>query len=376
LSTALQLLDETEIPHADQQELIADMHAAEEMLRMVTRKALDYSKVVSGKELVPDLRPTDLREMVAKCERVMKRYSLSRKKVKQCYNIAENIAPLVLTDCTWVWEIVINLLSNACKFCMAGSVTLSLAVVERDQSVGKEQDGGNLLLEIADTGAGIPQEKIETLFQPFVQLQTTAGGTGLGLVTVASQVTALKGTYGIKANTPQGAIFWVRLPYEVVEQTTCLNEVPVEGSEGEEDSLTVLLIEDTGSIRKLTKMMLEKKGFVVYEAEDGKEGLQKMKQREYSLVLCDYLMPVMDGITCVSLYRKWAAEENLPYRQFICGLSAQASDSTSRDCLMAGMDEMLAKPITNNNMMAVITQGRSRRRNAELEASSMANIST
>ena len=352
------------------------MHAAEEMLRMVTRKALDYSKVVSGKELVPDLRPTDLREMVAKCERVMKRYSLSRKKVKQCYNIAENIAPLVLTDCTWVWEIVINLLSNACKFCMAGSVTLSLAVVERDQSVGKEQDGGNLLLEIADTGAGIPQEKIETLFQPFVQLQTTAGGTGLGLVTVASQVTALKGTYGIKANTPQGAIFWVRLPYEVVEQTTCLNEVPVEGPEGEEDSLTVLLIEDTGSIRKLTKMMLEKKGFVVYEAEDGKEGLQKMKQREYSLVLCDYLMPVMDGITCVSLYRKWAAEENLPYRQFICGLSAQASDSTSRDCLMAGMDEMLAKPITNNNMMAVITRERSRRRNAEREASSMANIST
>lgn len=331
------------------------MCAAAEILRMVTRKALDYATVVSGKNLVPNLQPTDLREMVAKSERIMKRYSDSREAVEQRYIVAENIAPLILTDCTWLWEIVINLLSNACKFCIQGSVTLSLSVVERGQSVGNDQDGGNLLLEVADTGIGVPQEKMATLFKPFVQLQTTAGGTGLGLVTVASKVTALKGTYGIKANTPQGVIFWVRLPYEVVEQNDCLDNVEEE-PEGEDKSLTVLLIEDTGSIRKLTKLMLEKKGFVVHEAEDGKEGLWKMKQREYSVVLCDCMMPVMDGITCVSLYRKWAFEQKLPYTQIVCGLSAQANNSTSNACLAAGMNVMLAKPINNNDLMAVITR--------------------
>ena len=331
------------------------MSAAAEILRMVTRKALYCAKAVSGKKLVPNLVPTDLREMVAKSERVMKRYLPSRETVEHRYNVAENVAPLVLTDCTWLWEIVINLLSNAIKFCVQGSITLSVAVVERGQSVGGDQDGGNLLLMVADTGIGIPVDTMATLFKPSVQFQTTAGGTGMGLVTIASQVTALKGTCGVKAHTPQGAIFWVRLPYEVVKQHNFLDSVE-EVPEGEEESLSVLLIEDTGSIRKLTKLMLEKKGFAVYEAEDGKEGLWKMKQREYSLVLCDCMMPVMDGITCVSLYRKWALEQQLPYTQLVCGLSAQANNSTIQECLAAGMDAMLAKPITNNDLMALMTQ--------------------
>ena len=365
LSMALQLLDETELQRLDQRELIADMHVAEEMLRLITRKALDHSKYVSGVKLVPNMARTDLREIVAKSEKVIKRYSPSLKDIDLHFHVDNNIAPVILTDGTWVWEIIINLLSNAIKFCIHGSVNLSLDVVEREESVGMAGDVENLLLQVTDTGPGIPLDKLDTLFQPFVQLQTNAGGSGLGLVTVALQATALGGTFGVKTHSePHGSVFWVRLPYMPVADLEQIPAADVDNmvkpgvEENENAQMSVLIIEDTGSVRKLSKIMLQKRGFVVHEAEDGLSGLVKMKEQEYSIVLCDLMMPVMDGCQTMKLYRQWAEEQSLPYHQRICALSAQANTETYRACIDAGMDAMLSKPLRTDEFMSMLTQRR------------------
>jgi len=167
-SMGLQLLASANLTE-EQRQIVQDLQAAEEMMAVVTRKALEHQKCVRGIDLVPTMRPTNIRELVTKCSSVLRNMSSMNSSVELSFHVAENVAEIVVTDATWIWDCMVNFLSNACKFTTEGTIILSVTQSEKW-----------LWLTVSDTGRGIPDECLGQLFKPFVQLQAGAGGTGLG----------------------------------------------------------------------------------------------------------------------------------------------------------------------------------------------------
>jgi len=269
--------------------------------------------------------------------------------VELSFHVAEDVAEIVLTDATWIWDCMVNFLSNACKFTTEGTIILSVTQSEK-----------RLWLTVSDTGRGIPEECLGQLFKPFVQLQTGAGGTGLGLASIAMQASALGGSHGVSQNKPKGSKFWINVPYIPSKSLMAPSLKPALGAAPDLQGLSVLLIEDTRTVRCLATKLLQKVGMVVYEAENGKEGLAKMKEREFEIVLCDLLMPVMSGLECVEEFRCWETEHRPERHQTICLLTAQATEDIKKLALGAGrqggmlVDQVWEKPIRIPKVLEII----------------------
>jgi len=290
----------------------------------------------------------------------MKHYPMGRKGVKHHFSVTKDVSPGILCDATWLQDIIVNYLSNAHKFTLKGAISLSISVENTD-----DPQKAILLIEVKDTGPGISAEQVSKVFEPFVQLQTDAGGTGLGLASVASQAKALGGTFGAYTHSdPHGSVFWVRLPYIDVyidpagststKVNNTMNNTTLMDKHESKGQRSVLIIDDTASILKMSRMVLEKRNLAVEEAEDGAVGLAMMKQHQFDIVLCDLMMPVMDGVECVRLYRKWAHENKVPYYQCICGLTANATPELIAKWSAAGVDNVFAKPLPVQQVMGVL----------------------
>jgi CheY-like chemotaxis protein len=148
------------------------------------------------------------------------------------------------------------------------------------------------------------------LFNPFKQAQKKAGGTGLGLYALSNRVTALKGEYGVRGRQDgkQGSLFWFSFPYVADPMTAAMEAYastprlssPVTKMD---ISLRVLLVDDSYSILKITKRLLEKKSHIVTTAENGVEALEHLSNGEFDVMLIDVNMPVMDGLETIRRYR-------------------------------------------------------------------------
>jgi len=344
LSMGLQLLESTNLT-SEQQEVMQDLQAAREMMSVVTRKALEHQKALSGLTLQPTLKPTNLGELVSKCARVLRQMSSSSSRVDVSFHIAEDVAEMVVTDGTWMWDCMVNFMSNACKFTSEGTVALSVTQSEK-----------MLWLTVTDTGRGIPEELREKLFKPFVQLQTNAGGTGLGLASIAMQSKALGGACGVSQNEPRGSRFWMSVPYI---PTTLPRAPPLESAckaAPDTQGWPVLLIEDTQAVRTLGAKLLSKAGAVVHEAENGLDGLAMMKTQEFAIVLCDMMMPMLDGLLCISKFRCWEAEHRPGRHQLICLLTAQATGDVKEQAMLVGVDYVMDKPIRIQTVLQILKQ--------------------
>jgi CheY-like chemotaxis protein len=250
-----------------------------------------------------------------------------------------------------------------------------------------------LLFEVEDTGIGLSDEMMNNLFTPFKQAQRHAGGTGLGLYSLAKRLEALGGYYGVQRRNDgrEGSLFWFAIPY-VADMTTCqlmkqqtlgdiLSARSGTNSTGRRPSLLVaqsgklsptslpeklniLVCDDSLTILKMSSMMLRRQGHTVTVAENGAEGLKKIAagcgvQLEdgttpmvpFDIVLMDLNMPVMDGLEATSRLRAQEltnqprnAEFNPNNRQFVVGFSANSDHDTMVEALNAGVDDFISKP--------------------------------
>ena len=189
----------------------------------------------------------------------------------------------------------------------------------------------------------------------------------IGLASIAMQASALGGSHGVSQNKPKGSKFWIAVPYIPSMSLIAPSSKPAIGAVPDLQGLSVLLIEDTRTVRCLAKKLLQKVGMVVYEAENGMEGLAKMKEREFDIVLCDNLMPVMSGLQCVEEFRCWETEHRPERHQTICLLTAQATEDIKELALGArgshqgGMlvDQVWEKPIRIPRVVEIIKVARS-----------------
>ena len=241
-------------------------------------------------------------------------------------------------------RIVMNLVSNAIKFTSHGGVSLRLRG-------SRTSDGVKLLIHIADSGIGIPRDKIALLFEPFFQVESgmtrSYGGTGLGLAISRQLVHAMGGKVRVKSAVGRGSVFSLRLL--LPENTdaslarrpdvdTCADAVPVLRGK------TVLLVEDNPVNAFISAASLESMDIASVHASNGLDAVELFRRRRFDAVLMDCEMPVMDGFSATNLMREHEMKTGSS-RTPIIALTANALSGDRESCIARGMDDYLSKPI-------------------------------
>lgn len=234
-----------------------------------------------------------------------------------------------------VRQILTNLISNAVKFTDAGSVVVTARV-----------DGEQVVVEVIDSGCGIPEERLATIFESFAQADATTtrryGGTGLGLAIARQLANLMGGTLSVVSEPDEGSTFTLRLPLTRIEegQATCANL-----AEGAPDArLRILAAEDHATNQMVLRTLLNQFGLDVHIVSDGAEAVEAWAAGEWDVILMDVQMPVMDGPSATHEIRE--REQALGRRRTpILALTANALSHQTAAYLAGGMDGVVTKPI-------------------------------
>jgi signal transduction histidine kinase/ActR/RegA family two-component response regulator len=244
-------------------------------------------------------------------------------------------------------QVLKNLLDNALKFTAEGGIHI------RVQNVS-----GGVLFEVEDTGIGIAADRQDQIFQRFeyadVQTNRLYGGTGLGLSICESLVRLQGGHIGVSSTLGRGARFWFQLPMRSVSrQDAAINADLLK--QLKDKALKILLVDDNAVNLLVARMMLKKclPNCQVMEADGGRDALEKLKQSNFDVVLMDMVMPDIDGMQATQALRKQfpAPQCDTP----VLALTASANPVDHDRCLSAGMDDVVQKPLDEQQLMAKIS---------------------
>jgi signal transduction histidine kinase/CheY-like chemotaxis protein len=267
------------------------IQAAGKHLLSLINDVLDLSKIEAGKmglhletfdvSLMIEEMVTTLQPAVAKNSNTLK------------VHLAKEVG-MMRADITKVRQILLNLLSNACKFTDHGTISLDV-----DRTVDDQHWIG---FRVSDTGIGITEEQKESLFQEFAQADASIarkyGGTGLGLAITHRFVQLMKGHIRVESQPGRGSTFTVHLPAQVIIETATATQadgIPAPLSETKSDLDTILVIDDDSAVRDLMSRFLAKMGFHVVTAANGEEGLRLAKQVHPLIITLDVIMPGKNG---------------------------------------------------------------------------------
>ncbi len=256
--------------------------------------------------------------------------------------IDPELPPAVRTDEKRLRQVLLNLLGNAVKFTSAGMVAFRVKILDSNVP-------GRITLrfEVQDTGPGIPSDKLNLLFRPFEQVgdaQSRSEGTGLGLVISQRLINAMGGAIRVKsgADLETGSLFWFDLYLALAEdnQQHKSQNIPT-GYEGVRKR--ILVADDKMYNRMVLQGLLGHLGFDIYEAENGRDAVEKARQFQPDLILMDLVMPEMNGFEAAAAIRKeWDGNSYCPV---IVGCSASVFDQDKQASTLAGCDDFLPKPI-------------------------------
>ena len=250
-----------------------------------------------------------------------------------------NIPEMLLGDSVRLNQIMLNLLSNAIKFTPEGEINVNIQV--------KGEDDENVIIEfvVSDTGIGIPENMLPTIFENFEQATTSTtrlfGGTGLGLAIVKKLVEIQGGVIDVKSKLNEGSTFSFILRFK-----KCKTETPKTSnlSEIELDQnlkhLKVLVVEDVTLNQLLMKIILDDFGFEREIVDNGKMALEKLQSNSFDIVLMDLQMPEMNGFEATEVIRK-KLHSNIP----IIALTADVTANDLAHCKEVGMNDHISKPI-------------------------------
>ncbi|MFC7409904.1 PAS domain-containing hybrid sensor histidine kinase/response regulator [Hydrogenophaga atypica] len=317
--------------------------SAESLLDIIN-DILDFSKIEAGK-LALEQVPFDLRASVELGLHALRMRAQEKGLVLTC-RVDQALPRQVVGDPTRLRQVLVNLIGNAIKFTARGEVVL-------DIGWGPAMATGILLrFTVRDTGIGIAPDKLESIFDAFSQADTSTtrqyGGTGLGLTITQRLVTLMGGQLRVQSQTGQGTTFDVLLPMGLSDAEA--TAAPVKGPQAVDAphiaaSLRVLLVEDHPVNQKLAKHLLQRWGHQVTLAHNGQEALDAVGAGQpFDLLLMDMQMPVMDGIEATRHIRTLEALKGWPAVPIIA-MTANAMQGDRDDCLAAGMNDYLSKPM-------------------------------
>jgi signal transduction histidine kinase/ActR/RegA family two-component response regulator len=351
---------------ADQRDGLNTVKTSAESLLSILNDILDLSKIESRK-LDVEAAPFVLRDAIAT---TLKPFVVQaqQKSLDLICNVAPDVPAGVVGDRTRLQQVLTNLIGNALKFTEAGHVLIT--VTETIRAGGTS----HLQFTISDTGIGIPADKHTAIFEAFRQADGSTtrqfGGTGLGLTISSTLVTLMGGRMWVESEPGAGSTFFFTLALPVAELAAAPPvQIPGTALAGPASaaprpaaaappvvdgvrSQRILLVEDNIINQRVATAMLVKRGHQVTLAQDGQEAVSRLERESFDLVLLDLQMPGMSGLDATAAIR--ARERRTGGHVRIIAMTARAMASDRDQCLAAGMDGYLSKPIDRTRLFEAV----------------------
>ena len=329
------------------------IHSSGKHLLQLINDVLDLSKVEAG-QLDTEQVEFSPHVVVHEVVRVLK-VRAEEKGITLGVRIDSEIPHTICSDPTRIRQIVTNLVGNAIKFTDQGGVTVALRFDVTD-------DAGKYVIEVIDTGVGMPEDKVEGVFGRFVQADSSVtrrfGGTGLGLSISRKFARALGGDVVAHSKPGMGSVFTATLDPGPLEGIVFIDsaEALIDTGETAEDvagqwrfdAKRVLVVDDGEENRQLLEVVLGEVGLQVSQAENGQVAVEMATAESFDVILMDMQMPVMDGETATALLRKMGLETP------IIALTANAMKGFETQLLAAGCTEFLTKPVDIEALLGVL----------------------
>ena len=319
-------------------------------LLVIVNDVLDLEKILAGKLTIEEL-PFNMVEKLATIVQSFI-YKAEEKGLGIIFQNAIPVDLIVSGDLNRLVQVMNNLLSNAIKFTAKGQIIItSRIVLHKDELADIE-------ITVKDTGIGIDPEKLQSIFDPFVQadpaISRKYGGTGLGLAICKHLVEMQGGELMVESTEGIGSMFRFIIPYSLSNQASKEAADPVHIDFQALGKKKVLVAEDVELNQMIAKQIMEGWGFEVALADDGKQAITMFEQHDYDFVLMDIQMPVMDGITATKLIR--AMQDPVKSGVTIIALTANALKGDAEKYKSAGMNDYLSKPFDEEKLFRVIAR--------------------
>jgi RPE1 domain-containing protein len=403
---ATELLQNTQLTDEQQEYVHMICHGGDSLLILID-DILDFSRIESGRMKIHNA-PFEIRALLNELIHIFK-ISAKKNHIQIILECGDDFPCHLLGDSNRLKQILSNLIGNAVKFTNKGSIVI------RVTKAAQINDMVTLLFEVEDTGIGIPVDKLNSIFERFIQVDdyTTKrfGGAGLGLAISKQLVELMGGKLGVKSTLGKGSCFWFKIQFyflsnRLLAEPACgrefegdserrsagYSDVPEESSTESTYKLPsqvglckksnkkpektlpqekielmhsrkvkkisykftgrVLLVEDYLPNQKVIKKMLDKMGCQVEVASDGVEALKMIIDHPYDIVFMDRQMPEMDGIKATKLIRK----NKTIAHTIIVAMTADAYEEDRKECLAAGMDDYISKPIRLEALERILTR--------------------
>lgn len=340
-----QLFLEYEDFSAEQKEHLLTIKKSGELLLKIINDILEISKIESGK-LNVCVKRFNLKEVLNKIESIF-RVQAEQRGLNFNIVIDDFLLNIDLEgDEQKFVQVLVNLVSNAIKFTSSGDVEIRIRIQEKHEK--------NLILrvEVKDSGPGIAEKDLESIFRPFEQTKVgknIGGGTGLGLTLSKHYIELLGGRIGVESELGKGSIFWFELPFNYFTQLN-LKQKEISSISKQKLNLKILAVDDDDINRMILKEMLEREGATVLEASNGEQAIEKCFQEKPDIVLMDIRMPKMDGLEATKKIREVFSSKEVK----VVALTASAFEEDKKRILETGVDEYLRKPFEREDLLRVI----------------------
>lgn len=334
-----------------ERQLVQIANRAGDTLMALINDILDLSKIEAGQlrlEQIPFSPEDEITQTLA-----ITRTQASAKGIEIVQHVDPNLPRHVLGDPQRLRQILLNLLGNAVKFTHQGRITLRAAA----------EDGETIHFSVQDTGIGIPEERQEAIFQPFMQAEDSTtrrfGGTGLGLSICQQLVAHMGGRIWLESQPGAGSRFHftVHLPGTAPRQEEHSGKRPSPEAVLRETAPlpSILLVDDTADNRLVVGAFLEGGPYRLIEASNGIDALKQFESSRFTLILMDVMMPEMDGLETTRRIRAMERARGLQ-RTPVIALTANAMKEDMELTLAAGCDQHLSKPLRRIDLMDALTR--------------------
>jgi signal transduction histidine kinase/ActR/RegA family two-component response regulator len=330
-------------------EFVKTIQQSSETLLAIINDVLDLSKIEAGMMRI-DSYPFSLSALFRSVI-IMFKARFEEKGIHVLAELEEGLPDMFEGDPARLSQILMNLIGNALKFTNHGTVIIKIS------NEGFTGDYMQVGILVKDTGIGIGKDKLAFIFERFQQAENSItrnyGGTGLGLAIVKDLVTLQKGSISVKSEPGQGTAFKLTIPYKLSDAFSKTEPVEFFNPDAPLNlgKIEILVVEDN-DINNLLLRHLFKNWKVKYDlAGNGRQAIEKLKNRHYNIILMDIQMPEMDGYTAAIEIR-----ENLGLRTPIIAMTAHALQGEREKCLGCGMNDYISKPVHELQLHELIVQ--------------------
>ena len=353
--------------NAEQHEYAQIAHISGEMLLSVINDILDFSKIEARKLELETLN-FDLRTMLKNTADLLA-LSIQDKGLELVCLVEPEVPSLLSGDPGRLSQILVNLGGNAVKFTKKGEITIRVSLESEDERTA------TIRFSVRDTGIGIPANLQETLFSPFTQADGSTtrkyGGTGLGLVISRQLAELMRGKIGLESIEGIGSTFWFTAVFEKhparfgsadekfakIEGEGAMERSVAKAaiSKNDKHKIRILVAEDNPVNQKVAQAMLKKMGLQSDVVANGQEAVNALQTIPYDLVLMDCQMPEMDGFEATSVIRRQGSMAQNPPIPIIA-MTAFAMQGDKEKCILAGMDDFIAKPVQKRELAELLAR--------------------